>query len=123
MTTPPERLLALGTPKLLIRLWQRISPRRRKQVVVVSLLMILSAFAEVLTLGAVIPFIMVLVEPERVFEIRPVAELAQWLNVDQPEDLVVPLAAVFVVGAVLAAAVRLGVAWATIRLAVATGAD
>lgn len=123
MTGLPERLPDLGTPRLLVRLWRRISARRRKQIVVASLLMILSAFAEVLTLGAVIPFITVLVEPERVFEIRLVAELAQWLNVDRSEDLVLPLTAVFVTGALLAAAVRLAVTWVTVRLAVVIGTD
>ena len=113
----------LGTLRLLVRLWHRLRPRRRKQIVVVSFLMVLSTFGEVLTLGAVIPFITVLVEPERVFEIRLVAEIAQSLNLDRAEDLVVPLAVVFVAAALLAVAFRMAVLWVTTRLVVATGAD
>ena len=80
-----EQLSDLGTPKLLLRLWHRIHPRRRKQIVVVSLLMVVSAFAEMVTLGAVIPFVAVLVDPDRVLQYELVADLAQFLGVNQPE--------------------------------------
>jgi ATP-binding cassette subfamily B protein len=118
-----EQLVGLGIPRLTLRLWRHLRPRRRKQFVIVSLLMTLSAFAEVATLGAVIPFITVLVDPERVFLYGPVAYLAQLLGVTRPEELVLPLAMVFVAGALLAAAIRLAVVWSATRLAVATGAD
>ena len=123
MMTPPERVSDLGTLRLLIRLWHRLRPSRRKQIVAVTLLMIVSAFAEVMTLGAVIPFITVLVDPERVLQFGPVATLAQMLGVDRPENLVLPLAALFIAGALIAAVIRLAVVWSTTRLAVATGAD
>ena len=118
-----EQLSELNTVKLLLRLWHRFRPRRRKQAVAVLLLMVIGGFAEVLSIGAVIPFITVLVSPERVLEFGPVETLAQTLGVDRPEDLVLPLAVVFVVGAILAAAIRLAVVWATTRLAVVVGAD
>jgi ATP-binding cassette subfamily B protein len=121
--TPSERVPDLGTWRLLIRLWRRLRPNRRKQYVGVTLLMIVSAFAEVATIGAVIPFITVLVDPELAFQIGPVATLAQVMGLDRPEDLVLPLAVVFIVGALLATGIRLAVVWATTRLAVATGSD
>ena len=123
MMTPSERVPDLGTWRLLIRLWRRLRPNRRKQYVGVTLLMIVSAFAEVATIGAVIPFITVLVDPELAFQIGPVATLAQVMGLDRPEDLVLPLAVVFIVGALLATGIRLAVVWATTRLAVATGSD
>ncbi len=123
MTPPVEGVSDLGILRLLIRLWHRLRPRRRKQFVIVTLLMIVSAFAEVVTIGVVIPFITVLVEPERAFQIGFIERFAQFLGVDRPDDLVIPLAAVFVGGAVAAAAIRLVVVWATTRLAVATGSD
>ena len=121
--SPTEQLVELGIPRLTLRLWRHLRPRRRKQFVIVSLLMIVSAFAEVVTLGAVIPFITVLVDPESVFLYGPVAYLAQLLGVTRPEELILPLAMVFVTGALLAAAIRLVVVWSATRLAVAIGAD
>jgi len=85
--------------------------------------MALSAFAEILTLGAVIPFITVLVNPEKVMQIGIVADVAGLIGVSQPEDLVVPLALLFIAGAVASAGMRLVLVWATMHLSVVTGAD
>lgn len=118
-----EQLSDLGTPKLLLRLWHRIYPRRRKQILVVSLLMVVSAFAEMVTLGAVIPFIAVLVDPDRVLQYELIADLAQFFGMNQPEELVLPLAVLFIVGVLIAVSIRLAVVWSTTRLAMAIGAD
>lgn len=116
-------LAELGTPRLLQRLWRELRPLRRRQFALVSVAMATSALAEVVTLGAVIPFIAVLVEPERVLRYRPVAELAQIIGISQPEKLAIPLALLFIAGAMIAAAIRLIVVWSTTRLSVAIGAD
>ena len=111
------------TVRLLIRLWHHLRRRRKRQFIAVTSLMLLSAFAEVATLGAVIPFITVLVNPDRVMQYEVVATLARFIGAVQPEDLIVPLALVFVAGAVFSALVRLVVVWATTHLAIVLGAD
>ena len=52
---------------LLVGLWRHLSLRRRWQFVLVFGLVLLSAGAEVMTLGAVLPFIGILTAPERVY--------------------------------------------------------
>jgi ABC-type multidrug transport system fused ATPase/permease subunit len=52
---------------LLVRLWEHMSRRRRRQFVLVSALILSSAFAEVISLSAVLPFIGILAEPEWIF--------------------------------------------------------
>ncbi len=118
-----EQLSELNTVKLVLRLWHRLRPRRRKQSIAVLLLMVVCGFAEVLSIGAVIPFVTVLVTPERVLEFGPVATLAQTLGVDRPDDLVLPLAVVFIAGCLLATAIRVAVVWSTTRFAVSVGSD
>ena len=51
---------------LLYRLWGHISSRRRAQLFFLLILIILASFAEVISLGAVVPFLGVLTDPERV---------------------------------------------------------
>ena len=68
-----SHLSELGAPQLLLRLWQLLDHRRRRQFLVVSLAMAASAVAEVLTLGVVVPFIGALVEPDRIMQYRPVS--------------------------------------------------
>ena len=118
-----SNLSELGAPQLLLRLWQLLDRRRRRQFLVVSLAMAASAVAEVLTLGVVVPFIGVLVEPDSVLQYRPVSVFADLVNAARPEDLVIPLAILFITGCFLAALVRILVVWATTHLAVAIGAD
>ena len=118
-----SHLSELGAPQLLLRLWQLLDHRRRRQFLVVSLAMAASAVAEVLTLGVVVPFIGALVEPDRIMQYRPVSVFADLINATRPEALVVPLAVLFIAGSFLAALVRILVVWATTHLAVAIGAD
>ena len=90
--------LALRT--LLARLWHHVGHRRRRQFVWLMGLILLSAFAEVVSLGAVMPFIGVLAVPDRVFEYTVVADLAQLLGVTAPDQLVLPLTVAFATAAV-----------------------
>ncbi len=120
---PTELSVKVGIPTLILRLWRHLQPRRRKQFLAVSLLMLVSALAEVVTLGAVLPLITVLVEPERVLQYELVADLAQMVGITRSEELVIPIVIMFVAGALLASAIRLAVVSVSTRLTVAVGAD
>ncbi len=120
---PTELSVKVGIPTLILRLWRHLQPRRRKQFLAVSLLMLVSALTEVVTLGAVLPLITVLVEPERVLQYELVADLAQMVGITRSEELVIPIVIMFVAGALLASAIRLAVVSVSTRLTVAVGAD
>lgn len=109
--------------RLVRGLWMHLERRRRWQVVAVTALMVASAFAEVMTLGTAVPFIAVLVEPERAMAFGPIARAAGWVGITSASQLVVPLAGAFVVAALAAVVLRLTVLWATTRLATAAGAE
>ena len=109
--------------QLLNRLWHHISPRRRSQFGLLLTLMVFSSFAEILSIGAVLPFLAILTAPIRVFE-HPVAlPFIQTLGLTKPEQLLLPLTIAFGLAALLAGAMRLLLLWATTRLSFATGAD
>lgn len=59
--------------KTLSRLWAKLSSRRRKQFALLSLLMLAGGMAEVVSLGAVIPFLAALAAPEKVLS-HPVVD-------------------------------------------------
>jgi len=86
-------------------------------------LVLCSAFAEVVSLGAVLPFIGILISPEKAFKVSIVARFARSLGITSPHDLLLPLTVAFVAAALFAGAIRLLFLWASIRLAFATGAD
>lgn len=113
-----EKLLGL-----LIQLFQHISPRRRLQFGAMICLTLISSIAEVVSLGAVVPFIGILTQPERVFNSPLLSDYIHWVGISSAGELVLPLAAVFSVAAVLAGGLRLLLLWVSIRLSNVTGSD
>ena len=110
-------------PTLLKRLWQHISPRRRGQFGLLFVLMLLASFSEILSIGAVLPFLGILTVPERIFELPAAQPVIQLLNLTEPKQLILPLMVAFGAAALIAGAMRLLLLWASTRLSYATGAD
>jgi ABC-type multidrug transport system fused ATPase/permease subunit len=110
-------------PSLLKRLWHHISPRRRGQFALLLVLTVLSSLAEVVSLGAVLPFIGILTQPEKVFTSPWLAGLARVLGITSGAELVLPLTVGFAFAALVAGGLRLLLLWVSIRLANAAGAD
>ena len=108
---------------LLIRLLKTLSPRRRTQFYLITVLMVISAFAEVVSLGLVIPFLGVLIAPDRLMSVPAVAEMAKYFGIENGQQLLLPLTISFVVVSFVAGAVRMLQLWAGNRVAFAAGAD
>jgi ATP-binding cassette subfamily B protein len=85
--------------------------------------MILASFAEIISLGAVLPFLGVLTAPERVFELPIAQPFINFLGLTKAEQLLLPLCLVFGSVAIITGAMRLLLLWANTRLSYATGAD
>ena len=109
--------------QLLSRLWHHISARHRRQFGLLLVLMVFASFAEILSIGAVLPFLAVLTAPSRVFEHPSTQIFIQTLGFSEPEQLLLPLTIVFGLAALIAGAMRLLLLWASTRLSFATGAD
>ena len=65
---------------LIRRLWLHMALRRRKQFGLLLILMIFASFAEVFSIGAILPFLGVLTAPQRVFEHSIAQPVIQFLN-------------------------------------------
>lgn len=109
--------------ELLERLWHHINPRRRGQFGLLLLLMVLASFAEILSIGAVLPFLGVLTAPERVFAHDAVQPVIRVLGLTAPAQLLLPLSLTFGLAVLVAGAMRLMLLWASTRLSFAVGAD
>ena len=108
---------------LLKRLWHHVNHRRRRQFCLLLVLILMASFAEVLSIGAVIPFLAVLTAPESIFELPAAQPVIQMLGLTEPKQLLLPLTIAFGVAALVAGAMRLLLLWASTRLSFATGAD
>lgn len=110
-------------PTLLKRLWHHITPRRRGQFGLLLILMIFASFAEIISIGAVIPFLAVLTAPERIFQLPIAQPVIKLLGLTSSGQLLLPLTITFGIAAIFSGAIRLFLLWASTRLSYATGAD
>ena len=109
--------------KLLKRLWQHISARRRGQFGLLLIVMIITSFAEILSIGAVLPFLSVLTAPDLIFENQTIQPLIHLLNINAADQLLLPLTIAFGVAAFIAGAMRILLLRLSTRLSFASGAD
>lgn len=109
--------------QLLPRLWSHITSVRRIQIALLFLLMILTTFVELISLGAVLPFLGVLTAPEKVF-VSPLAQpLINLFSFTEPEQLLMPLTIIFITSALFAGCMRLLLLLVQTRISQAIGAD
>ncbi len=129
-TSPPTSSTTLAptasTPStftLFKRFWLHMSPRRRFQTGLLLGLMLIAAFAEVLSIGAVLPFLGILTSPEVVFAQPRLAPLIQILGIQTPAQLLLPLTLAFILATILSGLMRIVLIWAQYRLSSAIGTD
>ena len=108
---------------LLGRLWPHITPRRRAQFALLLVLMVLVSFAEIVSIGAVLPFLGVLTAPGHVFDHPRAQPLIELLGITSADQLLLPITIAFGLAAFTAGAMRLLLLWVNTRLSFAVGAD
>ncbi|WP_215348397.1 ABC transporter ATP-binding protein [Polynucleobacter sp. MWH-Aus1W21] len=109
--------------QLVARLWVHISHRRRCQLASLFVLMLLASLAEIISIGAVLPFLTALVSPEVIFKNALAQPLISYLGINSPQEMLFPIAAIFAIFALLAGLIRLTLLWASTRITYAIGAD
>ena len=118
LSTKPQ-----STRTLLRGIWGHLSRRRRIQLGLLLVVMLASGGAELVSLGAVLPFLAVLSGPEQLWQQPLIQALAARVGFTQASQLLLPATAAFAMAAVLAAVVRLANLWLNGRLAAAIGSD
>ena len=105
------------------QIWLHLSKRRKKQLALLLFLMIIATILEVVSLGAVLPFLSVLTAPERVFQHEYAQPLISALTLREPIQLILPITILFIIAVLVAGIVRLYLLYAMTRLSYAIGAD
>lgn len=107
----------------LLRLWRQLNKLRRRQFIQLLLLLILASVAEMASIGAVLPFLGALLEPDRLMQKPMLQPMIFALEIVQPGELLLPLTMLFCAIAVVSGFLRLSLLRAQIRLSHAVGAD
>jgi len=85
--------------------------------------MIIASFSEVVSIGAILPFIGILTAPEQIYQHHLMQSVIHYLELTSPKQLILPLTITFILSAFFAGAIRLILLYATTRFSFAAGAD
>lgn len=85
--------------------------------------MIIASLSEIISVGAILPFLGVLTNPEQIYQHELMQPLINTLELKTPSQLILPLTIVFILAVLLAGTVRLVLLYTMTRLSFGTGTD
>lgn len=104
-------------------LWEEFEVKRKRQLFVLLLLMFLSGISEIFSLATLVPFLIILTNPEKLIEIKYSKFLIDFFGIDSAQKLLIPITIIFLFAALLAAAIKLLNIWANGQIASSIGHD
>ncbi|HZC37936.1 MAG TPA: hypothetical protein VE221_04595, partial [Sphingomicrobium sp.] len=104
-------------------LYRMLSPHRRRQFYLVLALMLAGAFAELATIGAVIPFLSLLADPHRIEHLPMLASAFDAVGAISDHQRLIASTGLFIIFALVAGAVRLQLAWSSQEFVFRLGHD
>ena len=108
---------------LLFRLWCHIEPKRKIQFWFLLILTVFASFAEVISIGAVLPFIGALTNPEKIFQNKIASHFLLIFKIETPRQLLLPLTLIFIFAIVISGLMRMILLWAQTKLSHNIGTD
>ena len=109
--------------KLLFGLWRHLALKSRLQLNGLFVVIIFSAFSELLTLGAVLPFLEVITKPEDLWKIDRVKDYAMIFGLSNKDELILPITLIFITLVIISTFIRLANLWLNSYLASTIGTD
>lgn len=104
-------------------LFEHFSPRRRTQSKMFFGLIFLAAFAEIFSIGIVIPFLSALMKPNIIFLSDWAQPIISTLNIKTANDLPFAMTIIFILVVSIASVIKLVHTWVLVMLAHRIGAD
>ena len=108
---------------MIIKLWHHFSKRRHKQFYLLLILMVMASLAEVISIGAILPFLGILTAPDELYQHSIMQPIVGVFDITSPEQLLLPITVAFMVAVLLAGIIRLLLLYMMTRFSFATGAD
>ena len=104
-------------------LWKHFNGKRRLQFKLMLCLMILASLADILSIGAVFPFFGALMSPEQVFKNKYGHMFFEFLNIDAPSQIILPITIVFCLVLLIASGIRILSVWLSVRFSFTIGSE
>lgn len=107
----------------LLRIWGFLSPQRRRQLLILVLASLLSAFAEFISLSSIIPLLLAITNPQKLLEIRYISTISQILNISDAYALINAVLIFFILAVLFSGFIRIFTLWLNGRMAARVGSD
>jgi ATP-binding cassette, subfamily B, bacterial PglK len=104
-------------------LYRHISPRRRRQLVLLLVLMLVGAFAELVSLGAVLPFLTLMSDPSKAADYPLLQDVFEFLGWQKSTNVLLPMTLTFSAIALTTAGLRVLLNWASDKFVFRLGYD
>jgi len=109
--------------RLAIRIWRQLSPAKRREFVQVMALMIAAAVLDVFSLGAVLPFLALLADPDRILDYPAVQHFLAGIGLQERGEILLSATLLFAALALASGAVRVLLNWHSNRYAYMVGSE
>ena len=108
---------------MIIRLWAHLTKQRKIQFTLFLVLTIFGSLLEVISLGAIIPFLAALSSPDKMLTFPIISDILIYLSVTQPNEIMLIITILFVFAAVTSGSIRLLILYISPKLAFMTTHD
>ena len=97
----------IPTKFLILRIWKNLSFRRKKQISFLPIMMLASAFSEMLSLASVLPFLAVITNPEKILTYPILSNFLYWADITTIDKIIIFTTLVFIIFVSFSAIIRL----------------
>jgi ATP-binding cassette, subfamily B, bacterial PglK len=108
---------------VIYRVWLQFNSIRRKQFIYISILAIIVSLLEVVSIGAVLPFIAALTTPEELFAWPEVQMLAEYFEINSPDELLMPMTFLFILLTIFSSMFKVLLLWSQTRFSFSVGVE
>ena len=118
-----KKLTNINLLKLNFFIYSFLSRRRKRQIIFLFFLLLLSSLSEFFSIAAIIPFITVLTNPEKLFEIIFIKNISEFFGLQNANQLLLPFIAIFIFFAAASGFIRLLNIWLSNKYSALIGSD
>jgi ATP-binding cassette subfamily B protein len=86
--------------------YRELSNKQRYKLIILIFLIIITSFAEILSIGAIVPFLGVLTAPDKIYSYSIVQDVSSFFGIVESKDLIIPITAFFILVTILAGMMR-----------------
>ena len=108
---------------LLKKLSAHISKKRKYQLLFLFILMVVSSFLEVVSIGSIMPFLSILSSPEKVFSSGYAQFIIKKIDIKTPNELIIPITLFFSFSVLISGLIKMLLLRVQLRVSFAIGSD